>query len=58
MVDEFFRFCINRSCSTKCRGRSNYCPLADRIKAKNGGSIIGWSCRREWEEWRKEKEDE
>lgn len=58
MIDEFFQFCIGKSCAKGYEGRSNFCPLAERIRAKNGGTIIGWSCRREWEEWKKEQAEE
>lgn len=55
MKDEFFDFCINKKCGKFSKEDKNYCPLADRIREKNGGTIIGWSCRKEWEQWKQEQ---
>lgn len=49
--DNFYYFCINHSCGKMSGGAANYCPLADRIRKKNGGTVIGYSCRKEWEAW-------
>ena len=57
LKDEFLRFCISRSCAKAYRGQENYCPLADRIRAKNDGILTGYNCRKEWESWQKGKED-
>lgn len=43
--DVFYKFCVQHSCREDCKNRSDYCPIADKVRSKHGGCPGGEKCQ-------------
>lgn len=46
MKNDFYEWCVSHTCHEDCKNRSDYCPIADKVRSLYGGCPGGDKCER------------